>query len=126
MPRAWLSWYKAHPALPLPPQDELLKAQARSEAEGGGEGGGGSSDSSGSDGGLPDLSEDDGSTPPFSWRELGAFCGSGLLMSVAYLVRGARVLRMRPCGGHGLPTPTPKAPRRRTSQLPSTGCCHSS
>lgn len=26
-------------------------------------------------------------TPPFSWRGLLSFCGSGLLMSVAYLVR---------------------------------------
>ncbi len=31
---------------------------------------------------------DSDATPPFSWRGLLSFCGSGLLMSVAYLVSG--------------------------------------
>lgn len=33
---------------------------------------------------------DDSETPPWSWRQFGAFCGPGLLMSVAYLVSLAR------------------------------------
>ena len=45
---------------------------------------------------------DSDATPPFSWRGLLQFCGSGLLMSVAYLVGGPRwhgrwVLPWHPC-----------------------------
>lgn len=45
---------------------------------------------------------DSDATPPFSWRGLLQFCGSGLLMSVAYLVggpywHGQWVLPWHPC-----------------------------
>ena len=48
----------------------------------GGEGGEGDSGAAASAG-------DPDETPPWSWRKFGACCGSGLLMSVAYLVSGA-------------------------------------
>lgn len=65
---------------------------------------------------------DDDAAPPWSWRQFAAFCGPGLLMSVAYLVwrKGMQPAVLPPCfwlartawAGHAptrccLPSPSP-------------------
>ena len=51
---------------------------------------GGGGDSGGDSSAAASASDDPDETPPWSWRQFAACCGSGLLMSVAYLVSGVR------------------------------------
>ena len=78
------------PALQASLKSQVDSKQPKGDGDGAepGEGSAAAAPGASSDGGAASAALDDDVTPAWSWRQFLAFCGPGLLMSVAYLDPG--------------------------------------